>query len=155
MRSPSLSPCSPSLSPITLPLCPSISLQSPQQTVMEWGWAQHPHLGRGPRALGSGSQQGRHSERSLRCCHSGQARRAAAPGHTHPHPLHMPSPGSQPGKHSGKSRAGSRRPLGHTGLGSGCIHPHLHRAGGPGSLAPLCLPDLCHFGFPSSIILSP
>lgn len=108
------------------------SLQSLQQMGMEKAWTQHPHLGRGPLDLGSGSQQGRHSERSQPCCRSGQARRAVVPGRTHPHPLHTLSRGSQPGKHSGKSQAGSRRLLGHTGLGSGGTRPHLHGQGAQG-----------------------
>lgn len=127
------------------------------------GWTQHPHLGTGPPALGSGSQQGRHSGRTPLCCHSGLARRAVALGHTHPHLLHTPSPGSQPGKHSGKSRAGSHRPLCHKGPGSACTRPHLPRARGPEShlyapqrpCAPLSLPDLHHFPFPLSDVLLP
>ena len=107
---------------------------------VKWLWTQHPHLGRGPPAHGSGSQQGRHSERSLLCCHNGLAHRVVAPGHTHPHPLHTLSPGSQPGTHSGKSQAGSHRPLGHTGRGSGCIHPHLLRARDPGHTSFMPLP---------------
>lgn len=134
---------------ITLPLCPPshVSLLSPRQMGLQQPWTQHPHLGRGPPAHGSGSQQGRHSERSPPCCHNGLARRAVAPGHTHPHPLHTPSPGSQPGTHSGKSQAGSHRPLGRTGPGSGCTHPHLlrardagHTALTPPSQAPFCHP---------------
>lgn len=107
-----------------------VSLQSRQPVAVEWTWTQDPHLGTGPPALGSGSQQGRHSGRSPLCCHSGLARRAVALGHTHPHLLHTPSPGSQPGKHSGKSRTGSHRPLCHKVPGSACTRPHLPRARG-------------------------
>lgn len=93
-----------------------------------------PHLGRGPLALGSGSQLDRHSGMNPRCCRSGLARRAEAAGHIRPHLLHTPSRGNQPGKHSGKSRAGFRRPRGHRGLGSGCTHRH------PGSWLRAVLP---------------
>lgn len=106
----------------------SLSLHLPQQATVLQAWVQHPHLGRGPLALGSGSQLDRHSGMNPRCCRSGLARRAEAAGHIRPHLLHTPSHGSQPGKHSGKSRAGFRRPRGHRGLGSGCIHRHLHGA---------------------------
>lgn len=93
-------------------------------------WAQHPHLGRGPPVLGSGSQLGRHSGMSPQCCRSGLAHRAEAAGHTRPHLPHTSSHGSQQGKHSGKSRAGFRRPRGRRGLGSGCIHPRLQATPG-------------------------
>lgn len=96
--------------------------------------AQHPHLGRGPLVLGSGSQLDRHSGTSLQCCRSGLAHRVEGAGHTHPHLLHMSSHGSQPGKHSGKSRADFRRLHGRRGLGSGCIHPHLQGASNPQGL---------------------
>lgn len=130
--SPCLSVPQPCLSPVPTANGGEAGLDSAPRT----------HLRTGPPALGSGSQQGRHSGRSQLCCHSGLARRAVALGHIHPHLPHTPSPGSQPGKHSGKSRAGSHRPLCHKGLGSACTRPHLPRGKGP-RVTPSCPPRLC------------